>query len=69
VFSTERTVTLKNWTNSYHFAKSSKSVLNLTDYYIPADTKETVTKIEIQKYIARKDGYHSIMSKICNLGY
>ncbi len=48
VFSTEPTITLKKWTDSYYFAKSSKSVLqipskkkHLTDYYIPAGTTET----------------------------
>jgi hypothetical protein len=61
VFSTEPTITLKKWTDSYHFAKSSKSVLqipskkkHLTDYYIPAGTIETVTKTDIQKYNKKK---------------
>jgi hypothetical protein len=48
VFSTEPTITLEKWTDSYHFPKSSKSVLqipskkkHLTDYYIPPGTTET----------------------------
>ena len=30
IFSTEPTITLKKWTDAYHFAKSSKVVLQLT---------------------------------------
>ncbi len=48
VFSIKPTITLKKWTDLYHVAKSSKYILqipskkeHLTDYYIPADTKET----------------------------
>jgi len=61
LFSTEPTITLKKWTDAYHFAKSSKSVLQIpsnkkgfTDYYIPAGATETVTKNEIQKYKKKK---------------
>jgi MULE transposase domain len=61
VFSTEPTITLKKWTDSYHFAKCSKTILqipskkkHLTDYYIPAGTKETMTRAEIEKYNKKK---------------
>ena len=54
VFSTEPTITLKKWTDAYHFAKSLKLVLQFpsktkgfTDYYIPAGEAENVTKNEI----------------------
>ena len=57
VFSMEPTIALKKWTGAYHFAKSSKSVLQtkakikgFTDYYVPAGEAENVTKSEIQKY-------------------
>jgi hypothetical protein len=57
VFSMKPTITLKKWTDAYHFAKSSKSVLQIkakrkgfTDYYIPAGETENVTKSEIQRY-------------------
>ena len=57
VFSTEPTIPLAKWTNAYHFAKSSKSVLQLqskrkgfTDYYIPAGDVVNITKNEIQRY-------------------
>ncbi|CAF3368535.1 unnamed protein product [Rotaria socialis] len=43
IFSSEPTIKLKKWTDGYHFAKSSKLVLQMsssrkdvTDYYIPA---------------------------------
>ncbi|CAF1001794.1 unnamed protein product [Didymodactylos carnosus] len=54
LFSTEPTISLKKWTDAYHFAKSSKSVLQiltktkgLTDYYIPAGETENITTNEI----------------------
>jgi len=57
VFSSEPTIPLAKWTNAYHFAKSSKSVLQLqskrkgfTDYYIPAGDVVNITKNEIQRY-------------------
>ncbi|CAF3873774.1 unnamed protein product [Rotaria sp. Silwood1] len=57
VFSTEPTIPLAKWTNAYHFAKSSKSVLQLQskrkgfiDYYIPAGDVVNITKNEIQRY-------------------
>jgi hypothetical protein len=57
IFCTEPTITLQKWTNAYHFAKSSKVVLQLpstkkgfTDYYIPAGDTENITKTEIQRY-------------------
>jgi hypothetical protein len=57
VFSMEPTITLKKWTDAYHFAKSSKSVLQIqakrkgfTDYYIPAGKTQNITKSEIQRY-------------------
>jgi len=57
IFSTEPTITLKKWTATYHFAKSSKVVLQLpsktkgfTDYYIPAGETENIPKTEIQRY-------------------
>jgi hypothetical protein len=60
-FSTESTIALKKWTDSYHFARPLKYILqvsskkkHLTDYHIPAGTKETVTKTEIQKYNKKK---------------
>ncbi len=53
---------LKKWTDAYHFAKSSKSVLQIaskskgfTEYYIPAGETESITKNEIQRY-KRKNG-------------
>jgi hypothetical protein len=62
VFSTEPTITLKKWTDAYHFAKSSKSVLQIaskskgfTEYYIPVGETESITKNEIQRY-KRKNG-------------
>ncbi|CAF3720657.1 unnamed protein product [Rotaria sp. Silwood1] len=57
IFATESTITLQKWTNPYHFAKSSKSVLEtsskrkeFTDYYIPAGEAEKVTTNKIQQY-------------------
>jgi hypothetical protein len=57
IFSTEPTITLKKWTDAYHFAKSSKLVLQLpsktkdfTDYYITAGETEKITKPEIVRY-------------------
>ncbi|CAF1490264.1 unnamed protein product, partial [Rotaria sordida] len=61
LFSTEPTISLKKWTDAYHFAKSSKSVLQIssktkgfTDYYIPAGEAENITNNEIQKYNRKK---------------
>jgi hypothetical protein len=57
IFSTEPTITLKKWTATYHFEKSSKVVLQLpsktkgfTDSYIPAGETENIPKTEIQRY-------------------
>ncbi|CAF4994214.1 unnamed protein product [Rotaria sp. Silwood1] len=57
VFSIEPTIPLTKWTNAYHFAKSSKSVLQLESkrkdfigYYIPAGDVVNITKNEIQRY-------------------
>ena len=56
VFSTEPTIPLAKWTSAYHFAKSSKSLLQLqskrksfTDYYIPAGDVVNITENEIQR--------------------
>ena len=61
VFSTEPTIALQKWTDAYHFAKSSKSILQIpaqrkgfTDYYIPAGEAEHVTNTEIEKYKTQK---------------
>jgi len=57
VFSTEPTMTFQKWTSAYHFAKSSKLVLQLpsktngfTDYYVLARDVENMSKDEIQRY-------------------
>ncbi|CAF4240681.1 unnamed protein product [Rotaria sordida] len=57
IYSIEPTIALQKWTNAYHFAKSSKSVLQIsskrkgfTDYYIPAGEAQNITTNEIQKY-------------------
>ncbi|CAF3749748.1 unnamed protein product [Rotaria sordida] len=56
VFSAEPTMTLQKWASAYHFAKSSKLVLQLpsktngfTDYYVPASDVENMSKDEIQR--------------------
>ncbi|CAF3707306.1 unnamed protein product [Rotaria sordida] len=53
----EPTMTLQKWASAYHFAKSSKLVLQLpsktngfTDYYVPASDVENMSKDEIQRY-------------------
>ncbi|CAF4614664.1 unnamed protein product [Rotaria sp. Silwood2] len=47
----------KKWTDAYHFAKSSKLVLQIPssrkgaiDYYIPAGEAQHITQHDIQKY-------------------
>ncbi|CAF3842823.1 unnamed protein product [Rotaria sordida] len=61
IYSTEPTITLQEWTNAYHFAKSSKSALQIsskrkgfTDYYMPAGKAQNVTTNEIQIYKMKK---------------
>ncbi|CAF4686173.1 unnamed protein product [Rotaria socialis] len=61
IFSTEPTITLQKCTNAYHFAKSSKSILQMSstkkgfvDYYIPAGEADNVTPNEIQRYKRKK---------------
>ncbi|CAF3117672.1 unnamed protein product [Rotaria sp. Silwood2] len=57
IYSSEPTITLKKWTDAYHFAKSSKLVLqtpssrkDIIDYYIPAGEAQHITQHDIQKY-------------------
>ena len=61
LFVNEPTITLNKWTKSYHFAKSSKTILEYaskttdeTDYYLPAGATEKLTKTQVNKYKKQK---------------
>ena len=75
VFTTGPTITLKKWTDAYHFARSSKSVLQvqskrigLTDHYKATDEAENITKMK-SKDKKGKNGRHLINLKIFSLEY
>ena len=75
VFSTEPTIPLAKCTNAYHFAKSSKSVLQLqskrkdfTDYYIPAGDVVNITKMK-SKDTTENNGVHLRNLRIFNLEF